>query len=118
MGMTGGRSARRETGDLETIPGIGPRMAQDLVDLGFRRVADLAGADPEAMYGELCALRGQRLDRCVLYVFRCAAYFASERVHDPDLLLWWKWKDAPPARRAVPASQRRASRRRPAASAR
>ncbi|MGA3073400.1 MAG: helix-hairpin-helix domain-containing protein, partial [Bryobacteraceae bacterium] len=30
---------------------------------------------------------------CVLYVFRCAVYFASEAEHDPELLKWWNWKD-------------------------
>jgi hypothetical protein len=36
---------------------------------------------------------GQHVDRCVLYVFRCAVYFASESKHDPELLKWWNWKD-------------------------
>jgi hypothetical protein len=68
-------------------------MARDLRDLGFRRVEDLAGADPAAMYEALCKLRSAPMDRCVLYVFRCATYFASEREHDPELLQWWNWKD-------------------------
>jgi hypothetical protein len=29
----------------------------------------------------------------VLYVFRCAVYYASHEVHDPELLKWWNWKD-------------------------
>jgi hypothetical protein len=33
------------------------------------------------------------VDRCLLYVFRCAVYFASHKKHDPKLLLWWNWKD-------------------------
>ena len=41
----------------------------------------------------LSALRGRKMDRCVLYVFRCAVYFASESEHDPELLKWWNWKD-------------------------
>lgn len=75
------------------IPGIGPSMAQDLVDLGYRSPADLRGQNPQIMYDELCELRGQRLDRCVLYVFRCAVYFVSTVGHDPNLLKWWNWKD-------------------------
>jgi hypothetical protein len=31
--------------------------------------------------------------RCVLYVFRCAVYFATEKVHDEELLKWWNWQD-------------------------
>ncbi len=33
------------------------------------------------------------LDRCVLYVFRCANYYAAHKRHDPELLKWWNWKD-------------------------
>jgi hypothetical protein len=28
----------------------------------------------------------------VLYVFRCAVYYAGHREHDPELLKWWNWK--------------------------
>lgn len=79
--------------DLTRIPGVGPAMAADLCALGYRRVADLAGADPEALYARLCRLTGAHQDRCVLYVFRCAVYFAQNEEHDPELLKWWNWKD-------------------------
>ena len=79
--------------DLLEIPGVGKSIARDLRDLGIARVADLRQADPEALYDQLCALRGAHIDRCVLYTFRCAVYFASEEQHDPDLLKWWNWKD-------------------------
>jgi len=78
--------------DLQTIPGVGPSLARDLLDLGYRRVTDLEGADPETMYEDLCRLRGHHVDRCVLYVFRCATYFAGHSVHEPRLLRWWNWK--------------------------
>jgi hypothetical protein len=64
------------------------------LDLDVRQVADLNGADPEELYERLCTMRGQHIDRCVLYVFRCAVYFASNDEHDADLLKWWSWKDA------------------------
>jgi hypothetical protein len=80
--------------ELQSIPGVGPSLAQDLTDLGYRRVFQLRGADPERMYQKLCALRGKHMDRCVLYVFRCAVYYASNSVHDPERLKWWIWKDA------------------------
>lgn len=68
-------------------------MAQDLLDLGIRSPEDLAGRDPEALYQELCGIRRCRLDRCMLYVLRCAVYFASEPDPDPERLKWWSWKD-------------------------
>lgn len=83
--------------DLRHIPGVGPSIAQDLVDLGIGSVSDLKGADPQALYERLCLMRGEHIDRCVLYVFRCAVYFASHEQHDPLLLKWWNWKDPAPA---------------------
>ena len=79
--------------ELLTIPGIGKSLSQDLVDIGIRRVRDLKGRDPERLYQKLNTLRGQHIDRCVLYTFRCAVYFATETKHDPALLKWWNWKD-------------------------
>ncbi len=79
--------------DLLTIPGVGKSIAQDLIDLGIRRVSDLKKRSPERLYRKLSALRGHHIDRCVLYVFRCAVYFASKKRHDPELLKWWNWKD-------------------------
>lgn len=79
--------------DLQTIPGVGPSIAQDLMDLGYGRVADLRDQDPEEMYERLCLMRGGHIDRCVLYVFRSSVYFSRTDDPDPELLKWWKWKD-------------------------
>ena len=29
----------------------------------------------------------------MLYVFRCAVYFAEHEQHEPEKLKWWYWKD-------------------------
>jgi hypothetical protein len=79
--------------DFQRIPGVGPQIAEDLWELGFRSVADLDGKDPEQLYDDLCQLRGCRVDRCMLYVFRCAVYFATNKKHEARLLKWWNWKD-------------------------
>jgi hypothetical protein len=79
--------------ELQVIPGVGPSIAQDLIDLGIQRVDELRDRDPQKMYDELCAMRGERLDRCMLYVFRCAVYFASRSEHEPERLKWWNWTD-------------------------
>lgn len=78
---------------LQTIPGIGPSLASDLLALGYHEVSALRGQDPEHMYQKLCTLRGHAIDRCVLYVFRCSVYYASHRMHDPERLKWWNWKE-------------------------
>lgn len=75
------------------IPGIGEKMAEDLWKLGYRSIGSLKNENPEIMYDKLCAYEGMKLDRCVLYVFRCAVYYSSEDSHDPVKLKWWNWKD-------------------------
>ena len=79
--------------DLRTIPGVGPSIEQDLLRLGIKRVTELHGQDPQALYDRFCMIEGRNVDRCLLYVFRCAVYFASEKRHDPEKLKWWNWKD-------------------------
>jgi hypothetical protein len=39
------------------------------------------------------------VDRCMLYVFRCAVYYATNKKHDPKLLKWWNWKEDNKAKR-------------------
>lgn len=79
--------------DLQHIPGVGKSIAEDLNKIGIFRVTELRGKDPQVLYDRLCADQGVTLDRCMLYVMRCAVYFASNTMHEPDLLKWWKWKD-------------------------
>lgn len=92
---------RKSATDLQVIPGVGPSISADLRDLGYADVESLRDQDPERMYGELCSLRGSHVDRCVLYVFREAVYFASNDSHDPHLLKWWNWKDSAAGRQAA-----------------
>lgn len=80
--------------NLQQIPGIGPSIARDLWSIGIRSIADLKGGDPDTFYAKSCTLAGAPIDRCLLYVYRCAVYFASHWKHDPELLKWWKWSDA------------------------
>ena len=82
--------ARKE---FQIIPGIGKNLSRDLVDLGYQKINELKGENSETMYKNLMELRGHHIDRCVLYVFRCAVYYANNSVHEPELLKWWNWKD-------------------------
>jgi hypothetical protein len=79
--------------ELQEIPGVGPTIARNLVALGIRRVAQLRGRKPEGLYRKLERLEGGHVDRCALYVFRCAVYYAECKRPDPRLLRWWNWKD-------------------------
>ena len=75
------------------IPGVGKKISEDLMNLGLKSIEDLNGKDPEELYTRLCAIEGKNIDRCMLYVFRTAVYFASNKEHDPKLLKWWNWKN-------------------------
>jgi hypothetical protein len=76
-------------------------MANTIERLGFREVDELANQDPEILYERTIAMEGCHVDRCVLYVFRCAVYYASHTTHEPEKLKWWTWKDTKPARQTV-----------------
>ena len=79
--------------ELQTIPGVGKSISNDLYLMGFRSIKDLKNRNPEKLYNDFCKLVGHNVDRCLLYTFRCAVYFALNKKHDPNLLLWWSWKD-------------------------
>lgn len=87
------RKQAASVSELREIPGVGPSIEKDLQELGYFSVADLKGANPEKMYEKSCRVAGKRIDRCLLYVYRCAVYYATYPVHDPDKLKWWNWKD-------------------------
>lgn len=79
--------------NLTRIPGVGDRIADDLNSIGVFELGDLNDKDPEDLYLHLCEQKGVKVDRCMLYVFRCAVYYATVESHDPELLKWWNWKD-------------------------
>lgn len=81
--------------ELTTIPGVGKSIAADLINIGIKRIEDLKGKDPEKLYEKSNEFAGCIQDRCLLYVFRCAVYFAETPKHnrERDKLKWWNWKD-------------------------
>ena len=84
---------KKQVESLQTIPGVGESIAGDLRKIGIEKVSDLKGKDPEVLYEKLCRKQGVKVDRCVLYVFRLAVYFAQNKKHTPEKLKWWNWKD-------------------------
>ena len=79
--------------EFKNIPGVGKSIALDLWELGYRSVSQLKNENPEKMYLKFCKIKNQKIDRCLLYVFRCAVYFASNKNLETELLKWWNWKD-------------------------
>ena len=79
--------------ELEQIPGVGKTIARDMHNIGIHSIDDLKGNQAEQLYDRLCEFKASPVDRCMLYVFRCAIYYASNTDHDPQLLKWQNWKD-------------------------
>jgi hypothetical protein len=79
--------------ELQRIPSIGKACALDLWNIGIRNTRDLTGKDPSALYNKLNTVTGMKHDVCMLYTFRCAVYFATEKNPDPEKLKWWYWKN-------------------------
>jgi hypothetical protein len=82
--------------DLMQIPGVGKSIANDLWNIGITEVSALRGRNPEDLFYLSNKLVGVTQDRCLLYSFRCAVYYAETGPddHDPEFLKWWNWKDA------------------------
>lgn len=79
--------------DLITIPYVGKNTKHDLLDMGITCVEDLKGKNPEELYLKDCLVKGFQDDRCQLYVFRMAVYYAENTEYQAEKLKWWYWKD-------------------------
>ena len=81
--------------ELMTIPSIGKSIAADLWNIGIKSVDDLKAKNPEVLFDQSNRFAGAVQDRCLLYSFRCAVYYAETdpMAYDPELLKWWNWKD-------------------------
>ena len=80
--------------ELMQIPGIGKSIANDLWNIQIKSIADLKGKDPQALYVISNLYVGVVQDRCLLYTFRCAVYYANTppAKRNPEKLKWWNWK--------------------------
>ncbi len=76
-----------EATTLESIPNIGPAIAEDLRQLGIASPGELLGKDAYTLYLALCDHSGQRQDPCVLDTFIAATRFMAG---DPPLP-WWRY---------------------------
>jgi hypothetical protein len=70
---------------LQTMPNVGPAMAEDLLRLGIRSPEDLIGRDADEMYDELGRLDGIRHDPCVRDIFAAVVSYAETGQAAP----WW-----------------------------
>lgn len=47
------------------------------------------------MYRRECLMKGFQEDRCALYVWRAAVYYAEHPRPEAEKLKWWYWKNRP-----------------------
>ena len=81
--------------NLMQVPGVGKSIANDLYKIGIKKVEDLKQKNPEVLYDLSNEIVGSVQDRCLLYVFREAVYFAEtpKENHEKEKLKWWNWSD-------------------------
>lgn len=79
--------------DLKTIPNVGDKTKQSLLNIGITCVEDLKGQNPEDLYYKDCLKKGFQEDKCQLYLFRMAIYYAEHTKWEKAKLKWWYWKD-------------------------
>lgn len=93
----------RQWRSLQELPGVGPSIEGDLQSMGIESVNDLRGKNPEELYSVLRDRAGGALDRCVLYVIRCAVYWARFEgpKPDPELKKWWAFMEGGPGHSAL-----------------
>jgi len=79
--------------NLIKIPNVGEATKQSLINVGITCVEDLVGKNPQELYEMDCKVKGVKVDRCQLYLFRMAAFYAENRNIDESKLKWWDFKD-------------------------
>jgi len=79
--------------DLTLIPGVGKKTKQSLQNIGINSVEDLKGKNPEDLYIKDSLKKGFTEDKCQLYLFRMAIYYAEHTSWEEEKLKWWYWKD-------------------------
>jgi len=89
----GSKMSAKDKKNLQIIPGVDKSIAEDLRNIGIYSVSDLKDKDPEKLHEMTNCFEGAVQDRCLLYVYREAVYFAENKNPDPKKLKWWNWKD-------------------------
>src|SRR5436305_10809648 len=88
------QQTRREFGDktrLRDLAGVGRSIEADLRSVGISCVRDLAAAEGDELYRQLCESTGKRQDPCVLDTLRCAVAQARDPGLPSEQRNWWWW---------------------------
>ena len=80
-------------GELRKIPNVGKTTEKALISMGYTTIESLKGKTADELYLGECALRGELIDRCQLYLYRAVEYFVNTDAPDLSKCPWWLWKD-------------------------
>jgi len=108
-------AARESWKAFQELGSVGPACAKDFLALGFKKVSDLKGQDPNELYRRLCELTKSKQDPCVEDVLRCAVAQAEIPALPKKWKDWWSWTpwrglsagELPPELRQLRPSRRR-----------
>ena len=76
---------------LSALRSVGPATLEDLRLLGVADVPDLARRDPQALYNDLCRIKGQNVDICCLDEFSCSVAQAQNSQLPAEQCDWFWW---------------------------
>jgi Pathogenicity locus len=71
---------------FQSIPSIGKKFAEDLMQLGIYSLKEIRGKDPAKLFDKLELQTGARIDPCVEDQFRLVVYYAD---HPDSARNWW-----------------------------
>jgi hypothetical protein len=84
------KNPNRETvSKLDALPNIGSKIASDLQLIGITHPKELIGKSSIDLYMELCSVKGERVDHCVIDVFMSAIDFMEGSTPKP----WWSYTE-------------------------
>src|SRR6266567_463644 len=76
----------RALSEFQSIPSIGKRFAEDLMQLGFYSLKELRSQDPAKLLNKLELQIGAWIDPCVEDQFRLVVHYAN---HPDSVRNWW-----------------------------
>jgi hypothetical protein len=79
--------------NLKEIPGVGKAVERDLLKLGINKIDNLIGKNPDKLYKKLEKIEGRHIDKCMLYVLRCAIAYAHSENRLTFKMNCWYFKD-------------------------
>ena len=82
--------AKKKKNPLLSLRSVGLATLLDMQMLGIDSISQLAEANPQEMYDNLCALTGSKQDICVFDTF-CCAIAQAQNPNLPEEQKEWSW---------------------------